>query len=264
MPQQNPYNERRAREGHKPRLGSETGSVMLEFVMVFPLVLTLILGAAQFGHVWLARQVVSYAAYTAARTALVAEPSEYQAAAQRAAEQVCAWVVIGQAAGENEKEIPGWGAIPGSGAVSRKTNVSIEELDDWNIKATVTFDFAMVMPIAGAVIGWAVNPLEWAERRQDATGNIHRYQDAVGYPHLRFEETIVMAKPYRTMPGDNLPTAAVYSSGFSGEKKTMKVTTKIITYRAWSLQRSRDRTGGPSSMMPQVMGPNSTEADNKP
>ncbi len=190
--------------GHRYSAG-DRGSVMLEFVISFPLVLTLILGAAQFGHIWLARQAVSYAAYAAARTALVCEKGEYQEACQKAAEEVCAWVVVGQAAGESEKNIPGWGKIPGSGAVGRKTEVKIEELDDWNIKATVTMDFALVMPIAGAVIGWAVNPLEWVEHKQDVTGDKHRYQDSIQYPHVRFQETVVLAKPYKTMPRRNVP-----------------------------------------------------------
>ncbi|MDT8389371.1 MAG: TadE/TadG family type IV pilus assembly protein [Lentisphaeria bacterium] len=185
---------------------SDQGSVTLEFVLAFPVVLTLIMGAAQFGHIWMARQVVSYAAFAAGRAALICHDSERDQACRQAAEEVCAWVSIGQASGEAEKKIPGWGKIPGSGAVNRKTTVKIDDVDDWTVKVTVDFDFALVMPIAGAVIGWAVNPYEWTERRADMTGDAHRHQDSIGYPHLRFSETSIVCKPYKTMPKNNLPS----------------------------------------------------------
>jgi len=201
-------NSRRAGAGPPPAAGRGCrGSVMLEFVLAFPLVLTLIFGAAQLAHIWIARQVVVYAAYAAARAALVCHESEWKKAGQQAAEQVCAWVVIGQAAGEPRKRIPGWGAIPGSGSVARKTQVTVEKLDEWTVKATVEFDFGLVMPIAGPVIGWAVNPTEWQERRADVTGDRHRHQDTVQYPHVRFRETAVLTKPYVTLPRSGLPVA---------------------------------------------------------
>ena len=43
---------------------------MLEFVLAFPLILTLMLACMQFAHMWMAKQVVHYAAYCAARAAL--------------------------------------------------------------------------------------------------------------------------------------------------------------------------------------------------
>ena len=58
---------------------------MLEFVLAFPLILALMLGCIQFAHIWMGRQVVNYAAFCAARAALVSEKSEYRDAAQQAA-----------------------------------------------------------------------------------------------------------------------------------------------------------------------------------
>ena len=66
------------------------GTVMLEFVLAFPLILTLMLGCMQFAHIWMAKQVVHYSAFCAARAALVCHDGERKAAAQQAAEQVCA------------------------------------------------------------------------------------------------------------------------------------------------------------------------------
>jgi len=43
----------------------------MEFVIVFPLLVVLLLGVFQFTHIWVARQVVHYGAYCAARAGLV-------------------------------------------------------------------------------------------------------------------------------------------------------------------------------------------------
>jgi len=187
---------------------SSAGSVMLEFVLAFPVILTLILACMQFSHMWMARQVVQYAAFCAARATLVCERGEYQRAGQQAAEQVCAWVVLGKNAGEQDKKIPGWGVIPGSGAVKRKTKVKMEQIGTWNVKATVTHDFALVFPLVGPMIGWGVNPWDstqrYREQHADATGNIGA-GDMVKWPHVRFTETAVLTKPYVTLPKTGLP-----------------------------------------------------------
>lgn len=185
---------------------------MLEFVLAFPVIMTLILACMQFAHMWTARQVVRYAAFCAARAALVCERGEYQKAGQQAAEQVCAWIVLGKRAGEQDKRVPGWGVIPGSGAVRRKTKVKMEQIDRWNVKATVTHDFALVFPLVGPMIGWGMDP--WArshsqrylEQHADATGNIGK-SDMVKWPHVRFTETAVLTKPYVTLPRMGIPVS---------------------------------------------------------
>ncbi len=178
----------------------QSGSVMLEFALAAPLLFALVFFCLQIAHVWLARQVVQYAAFAAARTLVTAHPSEYERAARRAAEQVCAWVVIGQAPAEPEREIPGWGPIPGSGAVARKTRVRTAAPDEWNVQATVELDFALLYPIAGPMIAWGVNPSgDWTEKHVDKTGDAHRRTDSVPYPHLVLRETAILSKPFKTL-----------------------------------------------------------------
>ncbi len=175
--------------------------------MGFPLVLILFLACMQFSHVWAARHVVQYAAYCAARATLVAHRSEYRAAAQQAAEQVCAWIVKGHRAGEADKVVPGWGPIPGSGAVGRKTRATVTERP-WNVEAVVEHDFALIFPIVGPIIGWAVNPWrtggEWLEQRADPTGNVGA-GDLINHPHIRFRERAILPKPYVTIVPSGLP-----------------------------------------------------------
>lgn len=193
----------------RKRNENEGGTVMLEFVVAFPLILTLIMACMQFAHIWMGKQVVHYAAYCAARATLVCEKGEYQKAAQQAAEQVCAWVVNGMTEGETDKKIPGWGEIAGSGGVKRKTKVTIEEVGQWNIKAIVEQDFALIMPIAGPMIGWFCNPwdsgMEYVEQKTDDSGNIGD-ADMVRYAHIKFKETVYMPKPYVTLPKMGIPS----------------------------------------------------------
>ncbi len=181
---------------------------MLEFVLAFPLILTLMLACMQFAHMWLAKQVVHYAAFCSARAALVCNKGEYQKAGQQAAEQVCAWIVHGHTGGEQDKQVPGWGAIPDSGGVKRKTKTQIEDVGRWNVRATVTFDFALLFPLVGPMIGYDMNPWaygqEYVEQHKDATGNIHDI-DEVRYPHVRFTEVVVLPKPYVTVSKMGLP-----------------------------------------------------------
>ena len=191
--------------------GAASGTVMLEFVLAFPLILTLMLACMQFAHMWMAKQVVHYAAFCAARAALVCEKGEYEKAGQQAAEQVCAWIVHGRTDGEQDKRIPGWGAIPDSGGVKRKTKARIEDVGRWNVKATVTHDFALLFPLVGPMIGWVMNP--WASGQEyveqqpvDTTGNIGQ-SDMVYYPHLRFTESVVLPKPYVTVAKTGIPAA---------------------------------------------------------
>ena len=186
------------------------GSVMLEFVLAFPVVLTLMLACMQFAHLWMAKQVVYYAAFAAARSTLVCQESEYPQAAQQAAEQVCAWISTGKQDGETDKRIPGWGAIPGSGGVARKTRVRVENVGRWNVRATVQHDFALIYPLVGPIMAWGMNPWErgkeYAEQTTDETGNIGD-SEMVRFPHLRLTETVVLPKPYVTLPAMGLPAS---------------------------------------------------------
>lgn len=184
------------------------GTVMLEFVLAFPLVLTLMLGCMQFAHIWVAKQVVHYSAFCAARATLVTHNSERQKTVQQAAEQACAWIAEGTTGGESDKKIPDWGEIPGSGGVARKTRVRVEDLGRWNVKVTVEHDFALIFPIVGPMIGWLVNPWadgsEWSEQRADDTGNIGN-ADLICQAHIRFKEVAVIPRPYVVLPEMGLP-----------------------------------------------------------
>ena len=54
-----------------------SGSILMEFVLVIPILYMLIFGIIQFAYIFLAKQLTFYAAYSAARSALVYNVHEY-------------------------------------------------------------------------------------------------------------------------------------------------------------------------------------------
>jgi len=177
-----------------------SGSVLLEFVIAFPVVLVLIFACVQFAHIWVARMVTHYAAYCAARSTLVCKEEEYPQAALKAAQRVCAWVVVGKARDDADVAVPGWGAIEGSGGAERKVRVTVAPEPEWNVTATVYLDFGLITPIVGPIIAWGMNP--WSTQSPWSVNPNHETrgaQDAVPYPHIVLTETVTLPKPYRTL-----------------------------------------------------------------
>ena len=182
----------------------KTGSVMLEFVIAFPLVLVLILAVIQFAHIWTARLVVHYAAYCAARSALVCDESEWKGhdkvGPKRAAELVCAWIGLGESG--TEKSIPGWTPIPGSAGVDGRTHVTVTEEPDWNVMAEVEFEFPLIVPIVGRMIGTGATAMP--EDTPWFIGNAPNAKDSI-WPSLTLKETVWLPKPYKTVTPTRWP-----------------------------------------------------------
>ena len=182
----------------------------MEAVVCLPVVLVMILGCMQIAHIWFARQIVQYAAYSAARALLVVPNDEHEkavkpdGAAFEAAANVCAWVALSQKQGSKEFEIPGWGGIPGSGGMDEKLELKLDTPEgEWYPVVTVKFDFPLVMPIAGHIIGRGMNPWqegrEWQPDRKDMTGDKHS-GEPMNFPYIRFEESASLVKPYKLLP----------------------------------------------------------------
>ena len=165
----------------------QSGAVMLEFVIAFPLVLVLMFACIQFSEIWIARMVVHYGAFCAARSALVCKDTEYgspggnSSAPARAAIQVC-----GLLRQEN-------GNLP----VDR-CQISVSENPTWNITATNAYQFSLITPIVGQIIAWGMNP--WDDNSPWATpGKNNANTDPFGYPTIKLTESVTLPKPYKTM-----------------------------------------------------------------
>ena len=78
------------------------------------------------------------------------------------------------------------------------------------MKVSLRVITVLIVPIAGPVIGWAVDPWAqaqaWAERKADPSGNVGDI-DEVRYPHIVFREKVSLPKPYKTIHQMNMPVA---------------------------------------------------------
>jgi Flp pilus assembly protein TadG len=174
-------------EGLKADPARQSGAVMLEFVIAFPLVLVLMFACIQFSEIWIARMVVHYGAFCAARTALVCQTSEYNgnnSAPSRAASTNCA--LLQQS----------WPLRLGDSPADRNST-QVEDSPTWNVTATTTYTNSLITPIVGQIIAWGMNPWDtnspWSTN--GFTGNI----DSLGYPTIPLVESVTLPKPYKTM-----------------------------------------------------------------
>jgi hypothetical protein len=206
----------------KMKLIRHTGSAMMEFVLVMPLLFVMIMGVLQVAHIWMARQVVHYAAYCAARSTLTANHDlmRDQSVATDAALRVCAWIAFDDdgGAGQDVTEIPGWGTIPFSGSVKKRTRVVTGYTDSeymgmigacpWQTRAVVEFDFALLMPVAGQMMSYLVKPSGDAVAQQIRAGIIavkpgmgwtgQEEKKNYSYPYITLKEMCILPKPYST------------------------------------------------------------------
>lgn len=160
---------------------ARSGAVMLEFVVVFPIVLVLVFGCIQFAQIWTARMVVHYAAFCAARAALVCEESQYPTVPLQAARQVCLLVNVD----------------PDPAAVGAEVRATPK----WNVTAVVSNKFSLITPIVGPILAWGMNPWDQAVRWTTPLKS-EANTDSLGYPTITLTESVTLPKPYKTMsPG---------------------------------------------------------------
>ena len=164
---------------------------VLEFVLCFPIVLVLIFACVQFTHIWVARMVVHYAAYSAARAALVCTPGEYNAVGQRAAQQVCDWL----------------GTDATMHVLRQNTPPVVTDDPAWNVTATVSEDLTLFAPIVGPIIAWGMNPWGasgWSTPLQTPANRIAWGLPGEYLPTITLTETVTLPKPYVTVVSSGL------------------------------------------------------------
>jgi Flp pilus assembly protein TadG len=141
-------------------LGGDSGGVLtLEYVLLMPLMLTLILVMLQLSHIYTARLITHYAAYCSTRSLLVCEESEYSNVAQAVAENVCSWVNMG-------------------GSPPSVDTAWAEDADNWNVGVEVTYRYPLILPLASTLFA-------------DGRAN--------GFPYMTLNERAWLPKPYTTM-----------------------------------------------------------------
>ena len=138
---------------------SKSGQAIAEFALVFPLLLMLVLGIIQISLMFVARSVVEYSAFAAARAELVGEDPE------QAAEMICSAIAGPSYARGTGRPItvPGWGVLSRSESSSLKTSVDvIDPIGDGNGEVTVevTHLYELVVPVVSLIFKPISKPLE--------------------------------------------------------------------------------------------------------
>jgi len=138
---------------------SESGQAIAEFAIVFPILILLVLGIIQFSLMYVARGVVEYAAYAAARAELVNEDP------QRAAAFVCSSIAgpSYDAASGEAITVPGWGELPRSKSSSSKTSVDVLDAagnGSGEVTVEVTHLYELVIPVVSMLFKPISEPVE--------------------------------------------------------------------------------------------------------
>lgn len=161
------------------RFRATAGTVLMECVLVLPLLTLLIFAIVQFSLIWYARIMTQYAAYNAARAALVYHPGEYMTTNQLgesvfrtnsgvcfdAARRTLAWVSSSpawQSANGGRGSvvgIPGWyDSIPNSSHIDRQVRIVQSESEEMKdppvVKVTVAFDYPLHVPVVGRMLAY--------------------------------------------------------------------------------------------------------------
>jgi len=215
----NPTN-RPAQPGFPPA-GLEGGQALAEFAFAFPLQLFLIFSIMQLALIFVGKQMVTYASYSAARAAMVGEdPTDAYERAQRAAALVCAPITGSTVAGSNFSAaelqspsntltVPGWGVVPKSGISYRlKTYVSpVSYPSAGEVEVTVTHYYELTFPVVNQAFSWLAGTRPHQEPTSafgasgtESTGDERVFEESVGIwnidvPHLRLRETTRLAIP---------------------------------------------------------------------
>ncbi|MBO7482716.1 MAG: pilus assembly protein [Kiritimatiellae bacterium] len=184
--------------------GTRKGSVLMEFVLSMPIMITLIFLVVQFAQVWTARQMVSYAAFCATRSMLSANPKEWQNGGKTsrcdhvAASRVLAWVNI-YGPGDTMM-VPGWGKIPQSSSVDDRLEVESNHVEGQYATSKVKYKFPLLIPVAGQMVSYlaqhSANEAKYMSSGTPETmwsGEEELFDDV---PYIELTETCVLPLPY--------------------------------------------------------------------
>lgn len=216
------------------RQSRRAGSVLMECVLVLPLLTLLIFAIVQFALLWNAQIMTHYAAYNAARAALVYHPAEYRkedglspefqvssGVCWEAAWRTLAWVSSSPDMDSGTKyKIPGWwlGAggdspVPASSCIENQVRIvgdgqSAEMTDAPIVKVTVAFDFPLHVPVIGRMIAYfdhleAAHPSSWEVTGWRPAASAPELDKALHHPvmgvdYVTLLSTVMLPKPWRT------------------------------------------------------------------
>ena len=171
---------------------------MMEAILVLPLLLMLTMGIVQFARLWQARLMTWYAAYNAARAALVYHPGEYREDDTFFADRGVAWMAAVQTLAwtshtddSDSFDMPSFGRIPNSSDIMNQVRIVPDKSweRDGMVRVTVEFDFPTIFTVFDfADIIAPKNPEPLVE---EAWGLLNA-------PTFKLTETCILPKPWTT------------------------------------------------------------------
>ncbi len=185
--------------GRREFLRDNRGTVLMESIMVLPLLLLLISGIFQFSRFWQARLLTRYAAFNAARAALVYNPVHYRSGNTFHAREGMCWLAavetlswMSASPNSGNYQIPGYGLVPNSTAIRSQVYLVPEGCTEQNgwVKVTVAFQFPTLFAVFDAT---AMYPGEDGDG-----GSIAQLTDVANYPHFTLVESCILPKPWTT------------------------------------------------------------------
>ena len=169
-----------------------TGSILMETVLVMPLFLAMVMGALQFAHIYIGKQIVNYAAFSAARSTLSAKAGDEQTKAEEAAKRVLSWLILSPKKESNGVLMPDYS---GSDMKSHLLGVKVETKEKWLKAVEVRFAFPLEFPLAAQIIRWGMNLPGYEFEKKHSVG-IDLKLAGVTTPHLVLTERCILPKPY--------------------------------------------------------------------
>jgi len=176
----------------------------------------------QLALLYVGKQVVTYASYSAARAAIVGDDdADSYARAQRTAALICSPITGATVAGSNFSmgdltadtntiTVAGWGVVPKSG-ISNRLKTYVHPINypggGGEVEVTVTHYYELVFPVVNWAFAWLVGsgPYEEPTGAFGSTGTMSQgeeqlFEESVGIwnidvPHMRLRETTRMAVP---------------------------------------------------------------------
>lgn len=144
---------------------------MLEFVLCFPIIFVIFLFVMQIAQIMITWQMVHYAAYMGARSAMTVNILSRQSRAEDVAKRVLAVVSAspvdpssGEKKDKKEKDraediyckLDGWGYLPNTKYLDQQVDVDISRLDmlPGGVRCTVKFKMFLHVPVAGQIISF--------------------------------------------------------------------------------------------------------------
>lgn len=170
----------------------EAGSMLMETVIVMPLLVALIFGALQMAHIHVARQIVSYAAYAAARSTLPLAPDREEEEAKKAAQRILCWLVASPDSLRDGVMMPD----PEAKSVRDRLLQFRVTKNGWNNEVELKFAFPLVMPLAAQIIACRFNLADYTRGEAGDHISTEKFGDEFTGPHLVFHERMSIPKPY--------------------------------------------------------------------